>query len=76
MSSWRASPRAGVPDIEKWNEDRRKSQWDEILATNNTDAEALGFTGTPSILVTGPGGEQALKGFGLGEIEAAIQQAG
>jgi protein-disulfide isomerase len=65
---------AGVPDIEKWNADRKSSKWDAVLAKNNDDAESLGFTGTPSILVTGPNGQQALKGFGLDEIEAAIQQ--
>ena len=65
---------AGIPDIEQWREDRENPQWDEVLATNNSDAESLDFTGTPSLLVTGPGGEQPLKGFGLGEIEAAIDQ--
>jgi protein-disulfide isomerase len=65
---------AGVPDIDKWNQDRENSKWDSVLAKNNDDAETLGFTGTPSILVTGPNGQQALKGFGLGEIQSAIQQ--
>lgn len=65
---------AGVPDIDRWNEDRENPQWDEILASNDADAGSLGFTGTPSILVTGPNGQEALKGFGLGEIEAAIDQ--
>jgi protein-disulfide isomerase len=65
---------AGVPDIERWNADRTGAKWDPILAKDDSDAESLGFTGTPSILVTGPGGQQALKGFGLSEIESAIQQ--
>ena len=65
---------AGVPDLERWNEDRENPQWDQILATNNSDAISLDLTGTPSILVRGPGGEEVLDGFGLGEIEAAIAQ--
>jgi protein-disulfide isomerase len=65
---------AGVPDIDRWNQDRDDPKWDVVLAKNNTDAGALGFTGTPSILVTGPNGQQPLAGFGLSEIESAIQQ--
>jgi protein-disulfide isomerase len=70
----RVATEAGVPDIERWNADRADTKWDPVLAKDNSDAESLGFTGTPSILVTGPGGQQALKGFGLPEIESAIQQ--
>ena len=66
---------AGVPDIEQWNADRENPQWEEILSANNAEAESLGLTGTPSIRVSGPGGEQTLKGFTLGEIESAIEQA-
>jgi protein-disulfide isomerase len=65
---------AGVPDIDKWNQDRNDARWDAALAKNNTDADSLGFTGTPSILVTGPKGQKPLSGFGLSEIESAIQQ--
>ncbi len=65
---------AGIADIDRWNEDRESSEWDAVLEQNNGDAESLGFAGTPSILVTGPGGERVLEGFGLDEIEAAIQQ--
>jgi protein-disulfide isomerase len=67
---------AGVPDIGGWNRDRNDAKWDAVLAKNNTDAGALGFTGTPSILVTGPKGQKPLSGFGLPEIESAIQQVG
>jgi protein-disulfide isomerase len=65
---------AAVPDINKWNQDRDDAKWDAVLAEANTNAESLGFTGTPSILVTGPKGQKPLSGFGLSEIQSAIQQ--
>jgi protein-disulfide isomerase len=65
---------AGVPDIDQWNRDRNDPKWDAELARDNADADSLGFTGTPSILVTGPNGQKPLSGFGLSEIESAIQQ--
>jgi protein-disulfide isomerase len=67
---------AGVPDLERWSRDRSAARWDAVLSKNNADADSLGFTGTPSILVTGPKGQKPLSGFGLSEIESAIQQVG
>src|SRR5262245_27034516 len=65
---------AGVPDIDKWNQDRESSKWDAVLEKNDSDASSLGFTGTPSILVEGPKGQQPLSGFSFAEIQSAIQQ--
>jgi protein-disulfide isomerase len=65
---------AGVPDIDKWNESRNSSQWDAIISKGTTDAEGFGFNGTPSLVAQGPKGTQAIKGFSLAEIQAAIQQ--
>jgi len=65
---------AGVSDLDAWNQSREDSKWDAVLAKGTSDAESFGFDGTPSILVAGPNGQQALKGFGLDEIESAIQQ--
>jgi protein-disulfide isomerase len=67
---------AGVSDIDQWNQSRNDSRWDAALAKGTSDAESFGFNGTPSIAVEGPNGTKALSGFGLGEIEAAIQQVG
>jgi protein-disulfide isomerase len=65
---------AGVPDIDKWNQDRKDSKWDAVLSKDNSDAGSFGFNGTPSILVTGPRGQKPISGFTLKEIQAAIQQ--
>jgi protein-disulfide isomerase len=46
---------AGVPNIARWNKDRKsKSVLDEVAATTG-EAERLGFTGTPSFAMQGPG---------------------
>lgn len=65
---------AGVPDIDKWNQSRNSGRWDSVLSNGTTQAESLGFNGTPSILVQGPNGQKALSGFQLSEIRSAIQQ--
>jgi protein-disulfide isomerase len=67
---------AQVPDLDGWNRSRNDSKWDAILAKGTSDAESFGFNGTPSIVVKGPNGERALSGFGLGEIQAAIERIG
>jgi protein-disulfide isomerase len=65
---------AGIPDIDKWDQSRNSSQWDSVLSNGTSQAESLGFNGTPSIMVQGPNGQKALSGFGLSEIRSAIQQ--
>jgi protein-disulfide isomerase len=67
---------AGVPDIAKWNRDRDSSKWDSVLSRTQSEAQALGFTGTPSILVEGPGGRKPFPGATvptLGQIESGIK---
>ena len=65
---------AGVSDLDSWNQSREDAKWEAVLAKGTSDAESFGFNGTPSILAQGPNGEKPLSGFGLDEIEAAIQQ--
>ncbi|HKH21998.1 MAG TPA: thioredoxin domain-containing protein [Solirubrobacterales bacterium] len=65
---------AGISDIGAWNASRTSSTWDAVIAKGTDLAESRGFNGTPSILVEGPNGQKALRGFGLGEIQAAIQE--
>lgn len=64
---------AGVNDIDKWNSDRSSSKWDSILSRNDNEAKGLGFSGTPSILVQGPGGRKAFSTIpSLPQIEGAV----
>jgi protein-disulfide isomerase len=68
---------AGVPDINKWNQDRNDPKWNATIQQGSSQASSFGFTGTPSIVVHGPHGQKALGGGTiptLQQIQAAIQQ--
>jgi protein-disulfide isomerase len=68
---------ARVPDLDKWNTDRNDPKWDAVIQQGSTQAESLGFSGTPSILVEGPNGQRPIGGGSiptLQQIQAAIQQ--
>jgi protein-disulfide isomerase len=64
---------AGVPDTPRWNHDRRSAKWNATLARTDAEAGKLGFTGTPSFVVEGPGGRRTLVGPSLDDVQAAIQ---
>jgi protein-disulfide isomerase len=68
---------AGVPDIDKWNADRNSARWDAVITQGSNQADSFGFTGTPSIVVTGPKGQKPIGGSTiptLQDVESAIQQ--
>lgn len=70
---------AGVPDIAKWNRDRKDPETIEEVEATTAEAERLGFTGTPSFAVEGPGtsGKETLGTPGeAGQLEEAIEAAG
>jgi protein-disulfide isomerase len=70
---------AGVPDIERWNRDRKSAKTLVEVERTSKEAETLGFTGTPSFAVEGPGtkGTDALGTPGsAGALEEAIEDAG
>jgi protein-disulfide isomerase len=66
---------AGVQDIDKWNSDRESSKWDSVLKRDDSQAKGFGFTGTPSILVEGPGGRKTFATIpsSASQIEAAVK---
>jgi protein-disulfide isomerase len=66
---------AGVKDLGKWNSDRSdNSKWDPLLSKNDSEAKSLGFSGTPSILVEGPGGKKPFTTIPTAsQIEAAVK---
>jgi protein-disulfide isomerase len=67
---------AGVKDLAAWNQDRKKLS-PEVEETT-AEAEELGFNGTPSFAVRGPG-TKGLEGLGTpgstGALEEAIEEA-
>jgi len=65
---------AGITNLDQWNQSRNSSKWDSIIAKGTADAEGFGFNGTPSLVAQGPKGTKPIPGFGLSEIQAAIQQ--
>ncbi len=70
---------AGVANIAKWNSDRKSKRVLAQVKATTAEAEQLGFTGTPSFAVEGPGaaGKQTLGTPGSSdELEAAIASAG
>jgi protein-disulfide isomerase len=70
---------AGVRDIARWNEERKSAAVLAEVERTSDEAPKLGFTGTPSFAVEGPGTE-GLETLGTpgsaGEIETAIEEAG
>lgn len=64
---------AGVPDVGRWNRDRRSDRYDGVLAETDADAAGLGFTGTPSFVVEGPGGRRTLTVATPDDIADAIR---
>jgi len=70
---------AKVPDIARWNSDRRSASVKAEVEAATAEAERLGFEGTPSFAVQGPGA-QGLEALGslesAGAIESAISSAG
>jgi len=70
---------AGVKDLAKWNEERKSKALMDKVTSTTTEAENLGFTGTPSFAVQGPRshGLETLGTPGSTEaIEEALKKAG
>jgi protein-disulfide isomerase len=66
---------AGVQNLAKWNEERQRFTA-EVEATT-AEAQELGFTGTPSLAIQGPGTEglEPIDAQTTGDLEAAIEAA-
>jgi protein-disulfide isomerase len=69
---------AGVPDMGKWNSDRKSPAVEKEMKRTSSQAVSFGFNGTPSFVVTGPNGTKALgtPGLSAAPFEAAISQVG
>jgi protein-disulfide isomerase len=69
---------AGVANISKWNKDRKSSKVVSEVEATTKEAQRLGFTGTPSFAIEGPGtqGKETLGTPGsAGSIEESIEEA-
>lgn len=70
---------AGVPNLAKWNRARKSQAVIARVEATSAEAENLGFTGTPSFALEGPGA-QGVEAIGTPEsvdaLESAIENAG
>jgi protein-disulfide isomerase len=53
---------AGIEDLEKWRADSDIARWKPVFDANDKEATGIGFTGTPSFSVVGPGGRKDFTG--------------
>lgn len=69
---------AGVADLGKWNKDRKSAKVLGEVEATSAEAQKLGFTGTPSFAVEGPG-SSGVETLGTpssaGALEEAIEEA-
>ncbi len=68
----------GVPDIDKWNQERESDKLTEEVELSTEEAEQLGLTGTPSLAIKGPStnGTELLSAPGSGEaLEELVENA-
>lgn len=69
---------AGVPNIDRWNKDRKRTSVLNQVKSETDEAESLGLSGTPSFVITGPNaqGKEVLGTPGSAEgLEEAIEGA-
>jgi protein-disulfide isomerase len=65
---------AGVPDIARWNRERRSGRLLDEVAETTEEAESLGFGGTPSFAVEGPATD-GLEALGAVPSQADLESA-
>ena len=68
--------KAGVEDLDKWEEDRNDPRWDDQIFQNDEAALRLGFSGTPSIALEDSSGKLTpIEDITPDGIKKAIAQA-
>jgi protein-disulfide isomerase len=69
---------AGIPDLKKWNQERKSGKFKKQLEAETKEAEKLGFGGTPSFAIEGPN-SKGLEAISTpetsGQLEEAIEKA-
>jgi protein-disulfide isomerase len=65
---------AGIPDMARWNQERKSHKFKKQVEETTEQAGKLGFTGTPSFAVEGPH-SNGLELLGTPESTGAIEEA-
>lgn len=69
---------AGVPDLAKWQKDRKSKQVQKEITKTTAQAQKFGFEGTPSFAVEGPAADGGIELLGTVEadgLEEGIEKA-
>jgi protein-disulfide isomerase len=69
---------AGVPDLARWNKERKSGKFKKTVEATTAQAGKFGFSGTPSFAIEGPGAEglELLNTpQSVGEFEEVIKKA-
>jgi protein-disulfide isomerase len=68
---------AGVEDVAQWNKDRKSAKFTAEVKKTTEEAQQLGYTGTPSFGIKGPGtkGFEVIEVVDPEDLEAAIEAA-
>ncbi len=70
--------RSGIPDLAKWNQERKSHKYKQQVEAESKGAEKLGFGGTPSFAIEGPSTD-GLEKIGTpetsGQLEDAVDKA-
>jgi len=65
---------AGIPDLAQWNKERKSKKYKKQLEETTKQAEKIGFEGTPSFAVEGPG-SKGLELVGTPESTSQLEEA-
>lgn len=65
---------AGIPDLARWNKERKSGKFKKQVEATTEQADTLGFTGTPSYAIKGPNSE-GLELLGTPGSTEAIEEA-
>lgn len=70
--------KSGIPDFATWNQERKSGKYKKQIEAESKEAAELGFEGTPSFAIEGPG-TKGLEKIGTpetpGQLEEAIEKA-
>jgi protein-disulfide isomerase len=65
---------AGIPDLARWNKERKSGKYKKQLEATTQQAEKLGFGGTPSFAIEGPS-SNGLELLGTPESTEQLEEA-
>jgi protein-disulfide isomerase len=65
---------AGIPDMAKWNEERKSGKFKKTVDSTTEQAGTFGFNGTPSFAIEGPK-SKGVELLGTPETTGALEEA-